>query len=246
MLDQEQSESWLSGLHRLNGVVHAHGQPLIGNLCYLHKQDDYLGSEPTAAFREKRDRFREAVVNRRRMLEIGVNGGHSAYVALTANPDLEFHGIDICEHVYVQSAVDHLANQFPDRVHFYRGSCLDLMPRLAKRGEKFDVFHIDGAKHTYLSDLYWASRMISGSSAALIMDDTEQDALSVVWKVCTGLGVIEAGPARADGTRHSSEVGTLRRLPGWKQWLLRGLVVGAAALVRVRNAVRTIRGSRRG
>jgi hypothetical protein len=180
------------------------------------------------------------------MLEIGVNGGHSAYVALTANPDLEFHGIDICEHAYVQSAVAHLADQFPGRVHFYRGSCLDLMPELAGRGEKFDVFHIDGAKHTYLSDLYWASRMISGSSAALVMDDTEQDALSVVWKVCTALGVIEAGPARAGGARNTSEVGTLRPLPAWKQGLLRCLVVGAASWVGVRNAVRDRRRSRQG
>jgi predicted O-methyltransferase YrrM len=243
MLDQEKSAPWLSGLHQLNGVIHAHGQPLIGNLCYHHKQEDYLASDPTPAFREKRERLREAVINRRRMLEVGVNGGHSAYVALTANPDLEFHGIDVCEHVYVESAVDHLADEFPGRVHFYRGSCLDLMPELAHRGEKFDVFHIDGAKHTYLSDLYWASRMISGSSAALIMDDTEQDALSVVWKVCTALRVIEAAPARADGARNTSELGTLRPLPRWKQGLLRCLVVTAAAWVRIRNTVRRFRRS---
>jgi hypothetical protein len=180
------------------------------------------------------------------MLEVGVNGGHSAYVALTTNPDLDFHGIDICEHAYVRSAVDHLAAEFPGRVHFYRGSCLNVMPVLAKRGEKFDVFHIDGAKHTYLSDLYWASRMISGPSAALIMDDTEQDALSVVWRVCTALGLIEAGPARADGTRNTSEVGTLRPLSRPKRWLLRGLVLGAAALVRVRNTTRSLRRSRPG
>jgi len=251
MLDHETSETWLAGLHRLNGVIHSHGQPLIGNLCYLHRQEDYLRSEPTPAFRDKRERFREAVDNRRRMLEVGVNGGHSAYVALTANPALEFHGIDICEHAYVQSAVDHLARQFPGRVHFHRGSCLEVMPQLAKRGEKFDVFHIDGAKHTYLSDIYWSSRMISGRCAALIMDDTEQHALSIVWKVCTALGVIrpQTSTATSGARGNTNEVGTLQRLPSWKQSILRVLVFGAAVWVRVRNAVRTarrnLRGSRR-
>ena len=39
------------------------------------------------------------------MLEVGVNGGHSAFLALTSEPGLEYHGVDICEYAYVKPAV---------------------------------------------------------------------------------------------------------------------------------------------
>lgn len=241
MSDPEKSDLWLQGLKRLNSVIEAAGQPLVGNLCYDHLQEDYVESPPNPVFRSKRDRFRKATEGRIRMLEVGVNGGHSAYLALTSNPALEFHGIDICEHAYVLPAVAQLQAEFPGRVFFHRGDCLEVLPLLAEGRQQFDVFHIDGAKHTYLADVRWCERMIAGEAATLIMDDTEQNGVSWVWRICAALGVIEPEPgftAMSDGSDYRNQVGTLRALPGWKRLVLRATIAGVALALRVRNKVR--------
>jgi hypothetical protein len=68
------------GLARLNAAIAATGAPLFGNLCYDHLEEDFAQSPPNPILRSKRDRLRRAVEGRTRMLEVGVNGGHSAYV----------------------------------------------------------------------------------------------------------------------------------------------------------------------
>lgn len=44
MQDLEISDFWLAGLKRLNSVVDSSGEPLVGNLCYDHLQEDYVDS----------------------------------------------------------------------------------------------------------------------------------------------------------------------------------------------------------
>jgi hypothetical protein len=243
MHDLETSDLWLAGLKRLNAVVDASGEALVGNLCYDHLQEDYVESPPNPILRYKRDRLRQAVEGRVRMLEVGVNGGHSAYLALTANPKLEFHGIDICEHAYVLPVVVHLEKEFPGRFFFYRGDCLQVLPRLAKAGEKFDIFHIDGAKRTYLEDVFWCANMVTGESARIIMDDTDQKELAWAWKLCIALRVIDTEPnftPMASETRYRNEVGVLRSLSSWKRPVLRAIVDAAALAYRARKNVQTV------
>ena len=243
MQDMETSDLWLAGLKRLNSVVDSSAEPLVGNLCYDHLQDDYVDSPPNPILRSKRDRLRQAAEGCARMLEVGVNGGHSAYLALTSNPELEFHGIDICEHAYVLPAAAHLEKEFPGRFFFYQGDCLEVLPRLAKAGEKFDIFHIDGAKRTYLEDVFWCASMVAGESARVIMDDTDQKELSWAWKICTALQVIETEPhfaSMSSNTRYRNEVGVLRNLPSWKRPVLRAVVDAAALAYRARKNVETI------
>eukprot|EP00966_Prymnesium_polylepis_P302415 6986830-Prymnesium_polylepis.1 len=50
------------------------------------------------------------------MLEIGFNGGHSATLALIANPKLDYHAIDLCEHNYTRRCFQLLRFRFPGRV----------------------------------------------------------------------------------------------------------------------------------
>lgn len=241
MDDIEKSDLWLQGLKRLNSVIEACGQPLVGNLCYDHLQEDYVENPPNMIFRSKRDRFRKAVEGCTRMLEVGVNGGHSAYLALTSNPMVEFHGIDICEHAYVPAAVAQLKKEFPGRVFFHRGDCLEVLPRLAKARQKFDFFHIDGAKHTYLKDVLWCERMIVDDSATIVMDDTEQEGVGWVWWICTALGVIESKPdlfPTCDKGKYRNQVGALKPLPSWKRPILGGTVAAVATAHRARNKFR--------
>jgi len=190
--DPELDPIWVDRLRRLNAVIEARGEPLAGNLFYEHMQEDFASSPASPIYRTKRDRFRRAVSGRRRMLEVGVNGGHSALLALSVNPRLENHGVDICEHSYVEPAVSWLRHEFPNRVFLYRGDSLKVLPHLAARGLDFDVFHMDGAKFNYLDDIVNGSRMVSVGGALVIVDDAETTSARVALSTLRRLGVVKA------------------------------------------------------
>lgn len=202
-------------------MIAASGEPVAGNVCYDHYQRDFVTSPPISLNRAKRDRFRQACSARARMLEIGVNGGHSAYVALSSNPSLEFHGVDIGEHAYVRPAVEWLEHEFPGRVHFYEGSCLAVLPALAKRGMTFDLFHIDGAKHTYYFDILNSHRMVPNGDSWVIVDDANMPPVERMWKRCLQQGLVQplaTFPPMPASAEHRNAIGVLPRLPRW-HWL---------------------------
>lgn len=238
--DIERSPLWLEGLWRLNRAIASTGKPLYGNLCYDDLQGDYQMSPPIARTRVKRDRLRRLVAGKRRMLEVGVNGGHSAYVALAADPELEFHGVDICEHPYVEPAVEVLKKLFPGRVRLTRGHCLEVLPRLATAGLRFDMFHIDGAKHLYFKDILNSSRMIDGESAVVLVDDSQLRSVKWVWRTSVRYGLIEPdtsflpGPP---GAHDQNAAGRLCPLPSWRNYLLTHLHSNVPPMVaRVRRS----------
>jgi hypothetical protein len=211
--DMEADPAWLERLRSLNEVIASTGERLRGNLFYVH-QDDFVTSPPNERSRVKRQRLREVVSGRRRLLEIGVNGGHSAYLALTANPTLELHGVDICAADYVTLAVKWLANEFPGRVFLYPGNSLEVLPRLAKTGLRFDAFHVDGAKFNYYRDILNCQALIAGSEAIIAIDDTNIDDVQETWNRCLRQGVISPAPAfpsmpQTQPTRN--EIGLLHR-----------------------------------
>lgn len=220
--DVESQEGWLERLYALNAAIAASGERLAGSLCYEHNQEDYVRSPPVALNQAKRERFRRACAGHERMLEIGVNGGHSAYVALTANPSLEFHGVDIGDHVYARMAVEWLKAEFPGRVFFYEGSCLRVLPQLAKRGMWFDLFHIDGAKYTYYLDILNCHRLLAGGGAAMIIvDDLNMGAVEQMWRRCLREGLVQPAsgfPPMDMGCPRRNAIGMLEPIPAWRLW----------------------------
>jgi hypothetical protein len=209
--DLESQPEWRERLRSLNSIIAGSSEPLTGNLFYDDAQAHFVNSPPIERYRIKRDRFRAALRERRRLLEVGVNGCHSAYLALTDNPELEFHGVDICEHSYVERAVGWLKREFPGRVFFYQGDSRSVLPLLASRGLTFDAFHIDGAKHIYYMDIVNSSRMMSPSGAIVVVDDSEQlgvrAALSslAIFNVTTRLPEFPSIP-HSPGSAESNEV----------------------------------------
>ena len=233
--DPEHRVQWLERLYDLNSVIAAQNEPLVGNLFYGHLQEDYVASPPSAMLRAKRDRFRSATRGRRRLLEIGVNGGHSAFLALSENPELEFHGVDICDHSYVLPAVGWVEREFPGRVFFHRGNCLKVLPDLVASGLKCDFFHIDGAKDLYFDDMLNCSRMVRSSDALVVMDDTQMPGVARTWSRCVHLRLAEPKaeyPSMAVSERYRNEVGQLVASSKFKAAALRAY---SRALVLVRR-----------
>ncbi len=193
--DIEQSEQWLDGLFRLNRVIAESGVPLEGNLFYEHGDSSFVDRPPDPRLRTKRDRFRSVAVSHTRLFEIGVNGGHSAYAALTANPELSYFGVDICAHSYVRPAIEWLQAEFPDRVSFESGNSLKTLPALRRKGYLFDAFHVDGAKKNYLADILHCRQMMTGTVAIVIVDDTNGPLVAATWRRCLRWRIVAPLPA---------------------------------------------------
>ncbi len=94
--------SYLQYLGGLNEVCQLSGDPLEGNLFYGSPPDflETLTLMPEPRFRDKRRDYANYVFSGTSMLEIGFNGGHSALLALSVNPNLQYVGVDFGKHPY--------------------------------------------------------------------------------------------------------------------------------------------------
>jgi hypothetical protein len=226
LTDLESQPEWLARLHSLNTVIVGSHEPLMGNLFYDHAEPHFVDRPPIDRYRVKRERFRAALQGRRRLLEVGVNGCHSAYLALTGNPELEFHGVDICARSYVEDAVGWLKREFPGRVFFHKGDSRSVLPSLGQSGCTFDAFHIDGFKPFYFIDILNSSRLATPSGALVIVDDAEQLGIRVALASLTAFNVITQVPGFppmqcSKGSAEANEVRTLIPSSGLKYQLLK-------------------------
>ena len=120
------------------------------------------------------------------VLEIGLNGGHSAEVFLKHCLNLKrFVSIDINWHYYTAHAVDYLSKKYQEQFVFIAGDSIVKVPEFATLypEQKFDLIFIDG-NHNYdycLLDIL-NSRALARSKALLLIDD--YDNLSVRQAVC--------------------------------------------------------------
>jgi hypothetical protein len=163
----------LQALHRL---VKESGETLEGSAFYWDREAEYEARGPADSLASTRRNLWRATRFKKSLLEIGVNAGHSALLALSANPALSYCGVDINSHGYTEPCVRYLMAEFPGRVRFHPGDSRDVLPWLAaRRGEaEFDIFHVDGG-HTSdncRTDIANCLRLSQGGAGRhLILDD---------------------------------------------------------------------------
>ncbi|MGO9757600.1 MAG: class I SAM-dependent methyltransferase [Roseiarcus sp.] len=143
------AERFLRRAQTLNSLVKDSGEVLEGGVFYWDRESEYQAQAPATSLAPARRNFWRATRFKERLMEIGVNAGHSALLALSANPRLSYFGVDINSHRYTAPCIRYLKEEFPGRVQFYPGDSRDVLPYLAThRGElDFDIFHVDGG-HT--------------------------------------------------------------------------------------------------
>jgi hypothetical protein len=136
-------------LKRIAELVKQSGERLEGNIFYADLAERYADQLPDRELAPARRNVWRAVRFKERLLEVGVNAGHSALLALSSNPLIEYYGVDIVSHAYTVDCVDFLKGEFPGRVHLFTGDSREVLPWLVSRRAElaFDVFHIDGG-HT--------------------------------------------------------------------------------------------------
>ncbi len=143
------SANFVRRLNELNRYVSDANETLEGNIFYWDEDSSFTGSPPTANLAPARRNMWRATRFKRHLLEIGVNAGHSALLALSGNPSLTYYGVDLDVHRYTKPCVDYLSREFPGRVHFWPGDSREVLPYLAasRADLDFDIFHVDGG-HT--------------------------------------------------------------------------------------------------
>ena len=122
------------------------------------------------------------------MFEVGLNGGHSSFLALTSNEDMNVYSNDIAAfyppcpnihpEVYVPEAARTLKNLFNNRFNFIKGSCLTEIPNFVRNNPEmvFDIIHIDGNKNTYQND-FFNIRPLLADNCIVIFDDSQNPAV---------------------------------------------------------------------
>jgi hypothetical protein len=163
-------------LKRIAELVKQSGEPLEGNIFYADAADRYADRPPDTGLAPARRNVWRAVRFKERLLEVGVNAGHSALLALSSNPRLTYYGVDIMSHAYTAECVDFLKGEFPGRVHLFSGDSREVLPWLVnRRGElAFDIFHVDGGhtEEVCRSDMANCIRIATGDRGRhVLLDD---------------------------------------------------------------------------
>jgi hypothetical protein len=148
-LDEVFADAFRERLRCIAEIVKHSGESLEGNIFYRDGDERYAERPPADELAPARRNVWRAVRFKERLLEVGVNAGHSALLALSSSARLEYYGVDIMSHAYTAECVDFLKGEFPGRVHLFPGDSREVLPWLVNRRADlaFDVFSVDGG-HT--------------------------------------------------------------------------------------------------
>lgn len=129
------------------------------------------------------------------ILEIGLNGGHSAEVLINHCPNLEkFFSIDINHHKYAIHAAQYFQEKFPQIFNFIPGDSTVQVPLLTQSFPQvlFDLIYIDG-NHAYnycLNDIRNCQK-VAHSQTILWIDDYIYEDVKRAVDECVELGIIK-------------------------------------------------------
>ena len=109
----------------------------------------------------------------KRVMEIGFNGGHSAELFISSNPNVELVSFDIGHHDYLKHGKAFIDSKYPNRHTLIIGDSLQTVPEYSKKAKPFDIIFIDGG-HDYpiaYGDIV-NCRSLAHMHTIVIMDDT--------------------------------------------------------------------------
>jgi mannan polymerase II complex MNN10 subunit len=114
---------------------------------HSENNEGYLSDEQKEEFKERLALYPHI----RSILEIGLNGGHSAENFFQCCKNLnKFVSFDINMHAYTTPAVEYFSRKYKERFEFIQGDSTLTIPKYAELfpDEEFDLIYIDG-NHTY-------------------------------------------------------------------------------------------------
>ena len=156
-------------MSKLNSIILESNSRFEGSIFYVDGTSIF-DNKPDVEFLAQRQNFAMFAAATTSLLEVGFNAGHSALLALCANRDLRYVGVDIGHHAYTKPCFEYLRTAFGNRIELHIGDSREILPRM-RQSWSFGAYAIDGG-HGYdcaLSDLINVCRL--GPTGALVLVD---------------------------------------------------------------------------
>ena len=158
-------------------IVKQTNEPLEGNCFYHHLTTDI---DPSLV--NKQRNLVSIGQTGGNILEIGFNAGHSSLLFLLSNPENILTCIDICEHSYTKLCFEYLQTQFPNRIQLHPGHSHQILSKLAKENQEYDIIHIDGSHDLSTANVdFFMSKDLACNDTIIIWDDVWIHGLRDLW-----------------------------------------------------------------
>ena len=114
----------------INNIIKKYTNNFEGNCLYKHLSN-FDEFEIGLRYDNKlilRENLYTLAKNSKNIIEIGLNGGHSAAIFFLANTELKLLSFDICEHKYVEDVAEYYKNKY--NFTFIKGNSVVTVPRI--------------------------------------------------------------------------------------------------------------------
>ena len=168
----------IEDVNNLNHIIEQSGEKLEGNCFYFNNS-----FRTSWFFLYKRINYINVIKqhNIKKMIEIGLNGGHSASVFLSVLPeDGSITFFDLVEHNYVKPCYTYLKNKYPQVSGLIEGdstkTLLNWMTEHMSDVGTYDCVHVDGghSQEVSSSDMNLAHYLLK-PGGIMILDDTQYE-----------------------------------------------------------------------
>ncbi len=162
-------------IKELDLIIKGTGEKLEGNCLYQHLSNFNY-------HRDNKEDLRRNIFslcqNKKNILEVGFNGGHSVALYTYSNPNITIKSFDICSHTYTEKCADYIRESTDFNLELIKGDSQETL-KTYNSNEKFDIIHIDGG-HGYnpaKSDLHECKKF-AHKDTLLIFDDSYAEMIS--------------------------------------------------------------------
>ena len=167
--------SILNNIHikNITKILKNVGERVEGNLICDIRPDNYVISGNESKIKN----LQYLCKNKKKIIEIGVNGCHSLLLMLLINPNAEYLLFDLGNHKYTIPTLNYIKTQFPDtKINMIFGNSIETIPEYIRDNQNninsFDLIHLDGG-HTedIFSQDYINSKKLIVNKGIIIFDD---------------------------------------------------------------------------
>ena len=167
--------SILNNIHvkNITKILKYVGERVEGNLICDVRPDNYVLNKNKSKIKN----LQYLCKNKKKIIEIGVNGCHSLLLMLLINPNAEYLLFDLGNHKYTIPTLKYIKTQFPTtKINIIFGNSVETMSEYIRVNQNninsFDLIHLDGG-HTenIFSQDYLNSKKLIVNKGIIIFDD---------------------------------------------------------------------------
>lgn len=161
-------------LQNLSNIIENYDERVEGNLI-CDKTARNWNSKRTG---NKIKNLQYLCKNKRKIVEIGVNGCHSLLLMLLVNPDAEYLLFDLNCHQYTVPTINYIKSAFPNaKINVIFGNSVETINKYIMENpnelNSYDLFHLDGGhtENIFAYDYHHSKFLLNKENGIVIFDD---------------------------------------------------------------------------